>query len=253
MFDSSFCLTVHANYPTSNNGNTRWISGKKEMTPNVKEHAYLIKNRDNKRGCDRDDDPLMVYWDIQYVLYEKTKPIQRTISMSPCSRGGYLMFQLLCLSILFESSVTLLPPLKTTSSISRNKGIERFLTALAKSGGFFWDDLNNILQSLFVRKHRHLLHHGLLHSGYEDAAGDPVGGQHTHKDILPGHSDQEAPGHSSGQVSSSVCWSSWWASWRRWSWGWTQEEEGCQEGWWTRRGASGGRSSLQDQRYSNWG
>ena len=42
------------------------------MTPNVKEHAYLIKNRDDKRGCDRDDDPLMVYWDIQYVFYEKT-------------------------------------------------------------------------------------------------------------------------------------------------------------------------------------
>ena len=49
------------------------------------------------------------------------------------------MFQLLCLFILFESSVTLLP-LKSTSNTSRNKGIERFLSALAKSGGLFLDD-----------------------------------------------------------------------------------------------------------------
>ena len=48
------------------------------------------------------------------------------------------MFQLLCLFILFESSMTLLP-LKTSSTMSRNKGIEKFLTALAKSGGMLLD------------------------------------------------------------------------------------------------------------------
>ena len=48
------------------------------------------------------------------------------------------MFQLLCLFILFESSMTLLP-LKTSSTMSRNKGIEKFLTALAKSGGLLLD------------------------------------------------------------------------------------------------------------------
>ena len=44
------------------------------------------------------------------------------------------MFQLLCLFILPECVVNL-PPLKSSNSMSRNKGIERFLTALAKSGG----------------------------------------------------------------------------------------------------------------------
>ena len=52
IFESSFCLTVHVNYLISNNGLKSEISGNKEMTPNVKEHAYLIKTRDDKRSCD---------------------------------------------------------------------------------------------------------------------------------------------------------------------------------------------------------
>ena len=59
---------MHVNYLISNNGLKSEISGNKEMTPNVKEHAYLIKTRDDKRSCDRDDGPLMVYWYISDIV-----------------------------------------------------------------------------------------------------------------------------------------------------------------------------------------
>lgn len=49
------------------------------MTPNVKEHAYLIKTRDDKRSCDRDDDPLMVHW-------YKFKPFY---TRKPCSKNNF--------------------------------------------------------------------------------------------------------------------------------------------------------------------